>query len=211
MRANYRTHHNNYIEFCQQYKYEPYPADEWRYCQYTQHLAWQNKKPGTVDNYVSTVRTMHKLEGLPCPEPRQIHYQKLSQGLKKSRKEPVKQAAPINQAILQAIFNQVNFTLELEAVAWVAVLVGFCLILRISNLGPAMCATFDPNKNFVRSDLQFRRSFWIMTVRWMKTIQHMNRILQAPLVPCKNKKLCPQHWVKCMVKLIPAEHDELSL
>ena len=129
-------------------------------------------------------------------------------GLSKDRKEPIKQASPMNHEVLMQLFKQVDFSKEVQAVAWVAILVGFCLILWVLNLGLAARNRFDSAQNFVRSDLIFKKGFWTMTVRWMKTIQHFNRILFAPLVPSKFKQICPQYWVTKMVKLIPAADSE---
>ena len=135
-RANHKTHRTAYMKFCNEYYYKPFPATEWRYCQFAQHLANQNKVPETVVNYVGTVRVMHRLKELPCPQANQIHYKLLTEGLKKTCKEPVRQVHPMNHQTLSMLYDHVDFSVELEAVAWVAVLVGFTLVLRVSNIGP---------------------------------------------------------------------------
>ena len=207
-RANHRTHYAAYLRFCKEYMFRPFPADEWRYCQFAQFLSAEHKEFGTIQNYCSSVRTLHRLQGLPVPETDQIHYSKTIQCFKKARKTPVKQATPMTHETLLQLFQHVNLTQELEAVAWVAVLVGFCLILRVSNLGPVSRNKFDPDKNFVRGDLQYKQGFYTLSVHWSKTIQYKNKVLEAPLVPAKNKAICPQHWVTKMIKLIPAHEAE---
>ena len=109
---------------------------DWRYAQFVQHLYWQDKVPDTCDNYVSTVRTLHRLQGLRCPEKGQIHYKLISQGLHRQCKKPVQQAEPMNHDVLLKIYEQVDFSEELQAVTWTAVLVAYTLILRVSNIGP---------------------------------------------------------------------------
>ena len=126
------------------------------------------------------------------------------QGLRKERKTPVRQAAPIGHHNLLSIFQQVNLNNELEVVTWVLLLVGFSLVLRVLNLGPVSRDKFDPEKNFCRSDLVFKQGYWILQVKWSKTIQFRNKVLEAPLVPSHVKQICPQYWVMRMVKLIPA-------
>ena len=100
-----------------------------QYCQYAQFLNLENKKPGTVQNYTSTIQVLHRLQGWQAPVPSQIHFKKLIECFKKERKEPVKQAEPMTHLVLKQLFEQVDLTSELEAVAWVSVLVGFCLLL----------------------------------------------------------------------------------
>ena len=207
-RVNHRTHYDTYLRFCHEYSFHPLEADEWRYCQFAQYLHWQNKKPGTIENYVSTVRVVRRLQFLHVPEPGQIHYKLMSQAFKKARTEPVKQAAPMNHGTLLILFKQVNLKDELEVVAWVAVLVGFCLILRVSNLGPRTRETFDPYMHLTRGDLMQKKGFWSMSLRWTKTLQFRNRVVWAPLVPSACRPICPKHWVLKMIKFIPAEEHE---
>ena len=92
--------------------------------------------------------------------------------------------------------------------AWTAVLVGYSLLLRVSNLGPAMRNKFDPDKNLVRQDLNFENDVWNISLRWSKTNQCKNRIVKAPLVPSTVRAICPQHWVTRMMRLIPAANYE---
>ena len=164
-RANQRTHFKSYNKFCTEYCYQPFPADDWRYCQYAQYLHIQGKKPGTVDNYVSTVRVLHRLQNLLTPTTGQIHYKLISELYKKFRKEPVRQATPMSHQMLLKLVERVNLDQELEAVAWTSVLVGFSMILRVSNLGPHTRSKFDPNNHFLRSDLVVKQGLWSLGVR----------------------------------------------
>ena len=143
-RINHEVHKKSYLRFCSEYQFDPFPADDWHYCQYAQHLAWEDKVPETINNYVSSVKTFHKLQKYQVPEPGQIHFKLLTEGLKKLCIRLVKHAQPINHNILYSIFLKVDLTSELEAVAWVAVLVGFTMVLRVLNLGPYTRDTFDP-------------------------------------------------------------------
>ena len=201
-------HHKAYIKFCEEYKYKPFPATDWRYCQFAQFLAWQEKVPETVDNYVSTVRVLHKLQKLPVPEQGQIHYKMVSEGIKKNCKKPVKQAEPMTKQILIQLYNQVDFRSELQVVTWVAILVAFTLLLRVSNLGPRMRGLFQRSQHFLRSDFTVRNNWPTLGVRWSKTVQHRNKTSWAPLIPSNDKRICPQFWIQKMLNMIPAQPNE---
>ena len=120
MRANHRTHQAAYEKFCAEYEFNLYPADDWCYVQFTQYLAWQDKVPGTCENYVSTVQVLHKLQKMPVPEKGQIHYKMLVDGLKRQDVRPVKQAEPMNHEVLLQMFPVVNLANELHTVTWTA-------------------------------------------------------------------------------------------
>ena len=89
----------------------------------------------------------------------------------------VRQAHPLDHDTLCKLYNYIDFSKELEAVTWVAILVGFNLILRVSNLGPAARKDFDPEKHLIRSDLTIHRG---ILVRWAKNIEYCNKIMWYP-------------------------------
>ena len=154
---NRRLHQHSYTAFCEEYWYKPFPATQWRYCQYAMYLHNQDKVPETVQNYMGSIRTIHKLKDLDPGDPTNIHYKKLTEGLKKTCKKPVKQAVCMDQDLLRKLFPYVKFQDELEAVAWVAVLVGFSVLLRVSNLGPRARKDFDPEMHFVRGGSKYQK------------------------------------------------------
>ena len=203
-RANKRTHLNNYYRFCETFEFQPFPASDWRYCQFAKFLADKGKAPGTIDNYVSSVRTVHRLIGYAAPVPKQTHFRLISDHIAKNNVKPLKQAEPMTEAALHILYDQVNFDNELEGVAWTAVLVGFQGLFRGSNIGPETRAKFDPDKNFLRSDLYVKDGVLTCAVRWSKTIQYRNKIVEVPMIPNKNKRICPEHFLKKMLIIIPA-------
>ena len=89
--------------------YEPFPADNWRYCQFAQYLAWEDMVPETVDNYMGTVRVLQRLQNLPVPPQGQIHFKLASEGLKKKCKKPVKQAVPIKSSGSSAAIGSLSY------------------------------------------------------------------------------------------------------
>ena len=132
----------------------------------------------------------------------------VSQCLKREQEDPVKQATVMTHEVLLKLVEHVDFSSELQAVAWVAVLVGFYLILRVSNLAPISRTQFSKRYCLTRSDVYWKKGFWTVGIRWSKTNQNMNKVVEAPLVPGRTKYICPQHWVTRMIKLIPAKPQE---
>ena len=161
-----------------------------------------------VANYVSSIRVLHQLAEIPCPDLKQIHFSMLMRGLKRQDDRPVKQASPMDHQILKSLFTHVDLGSELEAVAWTAILVGFNLVLRISNLGPVSQNKFDPRQNLVRSDYVIKNNIPTIGIRWSKTNQYRNRINWTPLIPSRDREICPIWWMTRMCTLILAGPDK---
>ena len=132
----------------------------------------------------------------------------LMKGLKTQDDGPVKQTAHMDHQVLKSLFKYVDLTSELEEVAWTAILVGFSLVLRITNLGPVSRTKFDAKSNLLRSDYVIRKNIPTIGIRWSKTNQYRNRTNWSPLIPSSDKEICPIWWINNMCKIIPASDDE---
>ena len=159
-------------------------------------------------NYVSTVRVVHRLQGLECPHRSQIHYNLLSNGLKRTCDKPVRHASPMTHEVLRTLVRVVDFSKELEVVAWIAVLVAFTLILRVSNIGPRTRSGFHRLHHLTWADLILKKGLLMMCIRWTKTLQYRNKTIYAPLVPARESIICPRKWVDRMLRNIPADPSE---
>ena len=114
--------------------------------------------------------------------------------------------------VLLDLYPVVDFNKEVEAVTWVSVLVGFSMVLRVSNLGPPARKDFSAHKHFTRNDYQLWRNVPSLCIRWSKTVQHKNKYKWVPIIPSPNKRICTQRWLEKMIKIIPASpHEPLFL
>ena len=196
------------MRFCDIYYLNPYAASDWQFVQFAQYLFDQEKKPDTVQNYISSIRILHRLADIQCPSSDQIHFKMLMDSFKRQCDKPVRQAEAIDHNTLKILFTQVNLNEELEAVAWTSVLIGFNLVLRVSNLGPVARNKFDATKNLLRSDYMIRKGFPSLAIRWAKNNQYKNRVNWCPLMPSVHRQICPCWWVNRMIKNIPATPEE---
>ena len=64
-------------------------------------------------------------------------------------------------------------------------------MLRKSHLLARSVHSFDPSQQLLRSDLQFLPWGVLMTMRWSKTIQFRERVVQLPLPLIPGSPLCP--------------------
>ena len=194
-----------YEKFCNTYLLEYFPCDNQQLCRFGQHLSKTFQSPEAVGNYILGMKTCLALLGLEIPSPQERQMQMFIQGLKRAMPHEIKQAAPITPELLVRLSKVVKYTNQVEMVAWVAVLLGFYMFLRKSNLVPDTMTTFDKNYQFTRADMNLLGvdKAMMFEVRWSKTIQHKQKVLRLPVLPANNKGICPVFWVHYLTNKIP--------
>ena len=195
-----------YEKFCNIFLLPYFPADNIQICRFGQYLAQTFQSPDAVGNYMSAVRTFMALLGLPIPNPQQKEMQMFVQGLKRVMDHEVKQAAPITPETLLKMSRVVDYTNQVDMVAWVGTLLGFTMFLRKSNLVPDFMVSFNPQMQFRRQDLNLTGPLTPMMaeITWAKNLQFKQKVLRLPVLPVENKAICPVMWVHYMVNTIPA-------
>ena len=195
-----------YEKFCDRYQLPYFPCDNQQLCRFRQHLSRTFESPEAVGNYQSGVRTCLALLGLQIPDAKDRQIQMFMMGLKRMMVHEVKQAAPITPEILMKLSKVVDYRDQVELVAWTGLLLGFYMFLRKSNLVPDTMDTFNPEHQFRRADLNLTTPELAMMfeIRRTKTIQLRQKILRMPILPAKNKAICPVFWTHLMLQLIPA-------
>ena len=112
--------------------------------------------------------------------------------------------------MLMAIHELLNEKDLTQVVCYVALLTGFYLLLRKINLVPVFMTGktgFDGNKQFQRKDLRIGSRTILADIKWSKTLQKTGCQLQLPLLLLMTKPICPIHWIKKMVRLIPTSPE----
>ena len=153
-KKNLFTHLNSYQKFCNRYLLCYFPCDNRQLCRFGQHLSKTFQSPDAVGNYLSGLRMILALLGLEIPDVKDKKIQMFITGLKRVMKHTVKQAAPITPQLLLRMSKVVNYRDKIEVIAWTAVLLGFYMFLRKSNLVPKAMDKFNPVQQFTRGDGQ---------------------------------------------------------
>ena len=199
-----------YQKFCDRYMLMYFPCDNKQLCRFGQHLGRTFQSPDSVGNYLSGMQTMLATIGLEVPDVKDKQMQMFTTGLKRVMQHTVKQAAPITPQLLLRTSKVVNIRDRIEVIAWTAVLLGFYMFLRKSNLVPDAMDKFEPLHQFIRADANLLGldKAMMMEVRWSKTIQFRQRILRVPVLPAENKAICPVFWVYKMLQDNPGEPQD---
>ena len=86
---------------------------------------------------------------------------------------------------------------------WAVMVVGFFLFARIGNLLPKSKHCYNPSTQLSRSDVLVAHQFVVVILKYTKSIQNSERILQVPLSHAPGSPLCPKSTLLRMVQLSP--------
>lgn len=179
------------------------PLTEWNLCRFGQYYSKFVSSADTVKNAVYALKTVHELAGLnPIKISKRLDW--FLKGLKKLKRRPVKQANAMNPAILKQICRILDKSEPVDMVCFVICLVGFYLFLRASNLVPESRARFDPEKQLTREDIRIFNNAIVIDIKWSKTIQFAEKVLQVPLLPVADEDICPVFWMRKLLLRFPA-------
>lgn len=199
---NLRSQALIYGRFCKFYGFEMFPASAWQLVRYARYIANTVTSYETVANYISGVRKLHRLAGYQVPDANEPNLHHIMRALKKELAHPIKQAVPVTPKLLQDIYEMVDLTKIYDIVCYTALLVGFYLFLRKSNLVPDSVSSFDPQKQLTRADIQMGKNIILVIIKWSKTIQYKEKELILPLLPARDIRICPVFWVKLMFRKV---------
>ena len=191
---NFRSKANIYLKFCQLFQLTPFPTTEWNLIRFARFIANGVTSYDTVKGYLSGIKRFHEIARFKFPT--NLYTLKLEMmAIKRELAGPVKKAVPVTPQLLSQIYSKVNLKNMLEVVCYVALLVGFCLFLRKSNLVPDTEGSFNEKEQLTRGDVWRSGKLTIVDIKWSKTNQYRARELLLPLIPAKNKKICPVYWI----------------
>lgn len=195
---NIRSQALIYKRFCDFYGFKMFPADAWQLVRYARYIGNTVTSYETVVNYLAGVRRLHELGGFPVPAPSEPNIRHIMRALKQELAHPIRQAEPMTPDMLRAIYDHVELGNHFQLVCYTALLVGFYLFLRKSNLVPENKSSFDPQKQLTRGDVQIGKNMVLVVIKWSKTIQYKEKELLLPLLPASDITICPVFWLRLM-------------
>lgn len=172
------------------YGLPPFPAQSEHLCQYAAFLA-RILQPSSIPNYLNIIGILHKEFNLPNPLVDNWPLQSLLTGIRRTKGKPPSQKLPITPDLLCKIHSQLNLRSSFDASFWAICLVSFFAMLRKGHLLVKSPRAFDPSKQLLRADVHLYPWGALVTIRWSKTIQFRERVVQLPLPAIPNSPLCP--------------------
>ena len=116
--------------------------------------------------------------------------------IKKELASVVEKAPPITPKILLAKAVHVNWNSSEDKTIYAALVIGFTLFLRKSNLVLESTTTFNKKEQITVENVWYKGGMMLLDIKWSKTLQTRDRELMLPIVPEKNNILCAVYWIK---------------
>ena len=186
----YQSHRQAYLAFCSYMGYSPVPASTGILCRYAAVLA-RTHKYSSIKQYINIIRHLHLEWDLPNPLQNNYHLDAVLKGIRRALGDGVARKEPITPDILLDILSYLDLNSPDHANVWAASLCMFFGMLRRSNVLSTSKTSFESSRHLRRKDISFAGDGIIISIRWSKTIQYHQRILQLPLPRLPGHPLCP--------------------
>ena len=203
--CNFKTHVTTYVNFCTFYGLDMFPADVLQECRYLQYLSELHESVNSSKSYIGGMRSLHEIFGFKPPSAEDYMYQLMVRGIRRIKCHVVRQALPMTSEILAGMAELVDIFDGAQLAAWVAILTGFHVLFRKSNLVPDSVATFDGTKQLTRRNLVHMKDCYIARAYWAKNIQFHDKCLEIPMLPNIDWRVCPVFWLDLMLANVPAQ------
>jgi len=207
-RKNLTTHVRTFLIFTTYFCLNGFPVQEDILIVYIQFLGQNLKSPASIKNYILGLQTVSNLHGLEFPDISCPLFKYHFKGLARTLAHTTVRASPITPVILESILQKLDLSNPLDASMWAVMLTGFLLFARIGNLLPKTVSGCDLSKQLTRSDVFMAQDAVIFILKWTKTIQNMERVLQVPLYIDQSSKLCPKKALVNMVSVSPGSSSD---
>ena len=191
-----------YLVFCLTYRICAFPAQDETLTWYAQYLLHKFRSHSSVVNYLSAVKTLHKLLNFDTSGFKGFLVKLTVQGLRRLNTHQPRQALAINPIILHHIYGMLNMDLPEDVTFWAVCLTSFFLLLHKSNSVVDSLNPTDCSKVLHRQDYTFFKDEVQVLLRWSKTNQ-FRQYLVFSLPKISGSILCPYSALSRMWSLVP--------
>ena len=205
---NMQTQFDLFVKFCSAFQYQSLPASHETLCAFMQFLSRDFESPGAIKNYVVGVKWFHVLAGMETSQFDHVSVKLVQKGIARLKKHKPKQALPLTPAILDDIHRLLNLASVNDATFWTALLFGFFLMARKSNLVPDSVKKFDSKRHLCRGDVTDSENLVLVSLKWSKTNQNQDREHGVPLLAMPESNLCPVRAFHNMMELVPGNAQD---
>jgi hypothetical protein len=128
------------------------------------------------------------------------------QGVRRIKGDSTSRKRPITPQMLLSFLRLLDFSQPQAVCVFTAMLVAFFGFFRKSNVTVRSPSLFDSSKNLCRGDVRVDLSKYCLWVqlRWTKTIQFQERVVDVPIMGLKNHPLDPVAWWQRLCAAVPA-------
>ena len=174
---------------------------------FLEFLVFNQLFQASINNYLSAIKTMLQLYGLPSLAFRDHRISYFTRALKLQAPLRVSLKSIIDIPLLHDIVTACN-SMYMGQIYKACFVTSFFTFLRISNLVPHTLSSFNPLEQLARDDIFFGPPVAHILVKWTKTLQSRNAVKILKIPSLGRSPLCPVTALKVvlalsLVQLIP--------
>ena len=154
---------------------------------FLEFLVFNQLSQASINNYLSAIKTMLQLYGLPS-----LPFRDLRVSFK----------SIIDIPLLHEIVTACN-SMYMGQIYKDCFLTSFFTFLRISNLVPHSLSSFNPLEQLARADIFFGPPGAHILVKWTKTLQSRNAVKILKIPSLGRSPLCPVTALKVILAITP--------
>lgn len=207
-KKNLNIQWESYLMFCIYFGLKYLPTCTETLSLYAQFLSRTFKSTQSIKNYISGVKNMHFLLGYSTENINDFLINLSVRGIARLNPYCIKQAHAITPEHLLQFASLLDLTDPSDQVYWCLFLFAFFLFARKSNLVPTTLQDLKNKKFLLRKDVSSSVGCLIVSMKWSKTIQFGERVLQTPLIAIPDSVLCPVVAYNRMCDSVKAEPDD---
>ena len=136
--------------------------------------------PSTVRNYLSGVKVLHMLHGLPYPHSEDFLLRLELRGISRLNPHVPVRAIPITPSVLRCYHQHMDHTMTLHLAVWACALFLFHTMARLGSVLPENCSS-SVQQILSKERVNFSKEGLLITFLHTKTIQFGRRRLHIPL------------------------------
>ena len=209
-KKTYNCHLRSYLNFCNELCYSPYPMDTQKVCMYAAFLT-SRLCFSSIKQYLNIIRILCEEAGLPNVLENNHVLKSVLTGIKRDHGAEAKRTLPITPAVLLRIRAVLDLTCPRDILFWATCLVLFYGILRKASLLPKTQKDFSAKKFPTRSDLTPYQEGLALSIKFSKTNQFQERVVQVPMPVFPRHPLCPAAALFALLALAPAAPADTPL
>ena len=210
-KSNHKAQFELYVSFCLYINVEYMNPSAETICMYIEYLAQNFVSTQSIANYVSGVRLLHKMAGIPAPNLDSFEVKLMMRACILTIRHRPLQRQPLSIDMLSELVQVVEHCGIYGLVFKVAVLFAFYGFLRQSNLAPKSPSNFDPSRHTCRQDIFVAKPGLVVLLKWSKTAQSAQTHELIPLPAIPGSHLCPVTAYEKMVQQIPTQYPNQPL
>lgn len=188
-------HWGCYRRFCAKYGLNPIPCSFDQAASYISFLS-ECMKLSSISTYYQAVRYFHVIFGLQAPPLSHPYLGLVMGGIANSPAGLVEPKDPFQVEHLMTIFSVVCVETDVHLLTWIAILLMFHSLLRVSHV------VFSPH-TLQRGDVEFKRWGVLLRIRSAKTLKRGADCMYIPLVKRSHFALCPVNWLSYLMSTYP--------